>query len=67
METQNAKKDLLMNSYRRPRRQKVLEAIHPQDEKKLLAQISFKEQQKREAVIRADMKKLLEDTNKMKH
>jgi hypothetical protein len=32
-----------MQSYKRPRKQKVPDVIHPSDERKILAQISFKE------------------------
>lgn len=56
---------ILMTSYRRPRRQRQQEStLHPQDEKKILAEINFKEQQRREVVIRQEMKKLLEDSKK---
>lgn len=58
------RKELFTNSYKRPRKQKVIEVMHPSDEKKILAQISFKEQQRRETAIRAEMKKILEDTKK---
>ena len=54
-----------MQSYRRPRRQRQeASTLHPMDEKKILAEINFKEQQRREAVVRAEMKKLFEDTKK---
>ncbi len=39
--------------------------IHPQDEKKILAEINFKESQRKESIIRAEMKKILEDSKKM--
>ena len=59
-------KDLLLQSYKRPRKQKVPDVLHPSDEKKILADISFKEQQRREIIIRAEMKKILEDSIKQK-
>ena len=42
------KKDLIMGSYKRPRRQRAPEPLHPADERKLQAQRAMDEQQKRE-------------------
>ena len=36
-EEEKIRKDLLTQSYKRPRRQKVIEVMHPSDEKKILA------------------------------
>jgi hypothetical protein len=60
---QDSKRDVsaLLSSYRRPKRQKTTEitVLHPQDEKNIMAEINFREQQRKEAIVRAEMKKLL--------
>ena len=40
---QKLKKDLLMGSYKRPRRQRAPEPLHPADERKLQAQKALEE------------------------
>ena len=42
------KQDLIMGSYKRPRRQRAPEPLHPADERKLQAQKAIAEQSKRE-------------------
>eukprot|EP00347_Sterkiella_histriomuscorum_P004454 403360400 len=56
----------LLTSYKRPRKQKIPDQLHPSDEKKLLTEASIKEQQKKETIIRAEMKKILEDQKKLR-
>ena len=56
---------VLLGSYRRPKKQVVVPTImHPMDEKKIQVELNFKEQQRKEVVIRAEMRKLLEDARK---
>ena len=38
------KRDLIMGSYKRPRRQRAPEPLHPADERKLQAEKALKEQ-----------------------
>ena len=49
------KRDLVMGSYKRPRRQRAPEPLHPADERKLQAEKALKEQQKREVAVRKEM------------
>ena len=63
---QKLKKDLLMGSYKRPRRQRAPEALHPADERKLQAQRAMEEQQKRETTVRQEMRILHDAIQKRK-
>lgn len=56
---------VLLGSYRRPKKQVVVPTVvHPMDEKKIQVELNFKEQQRKEVLIRAEMRRLLDDTRK---
>lgn len=56
---------MLLGSYRRPKKQVTVPTVmHPMDEKKILAELNFKEQQRKEVLIRAEMRRLLEESRK---
>ena len=50
------RRDLIMGSYKRPRRQRAPEPLHPADERKLQAQKAMEEQLKRENKVRQEMR-----------
>ena len=55
-----------MGSYKRPRRQRAPEPLHPADERKLQAQRAMEEQNKREATVRHEMRILNDALKKRK-
>jgi len=52
-----------MASYKRPRRQRAPEPLHPADERKLQTEKALKESTKREIQVRQEMRILMDAIN----
>ena len=60
------KSDLINGSYKRPRRQRAAEPLHPADERKMQIEKASEEIQKRESNVRQEMQALAENVKRKK-